>query len=531
VLTAFAVAATSPAAAQVAYVAVASADAGLEGFRHLAPLAGKGQWPGIVEAYLRLKTGAAGLDGLDAKRPLGAYLLWPGDIKDLASPKAPVVLFVPVADEKRFVDLLGKLGCKPQRGDGGLYRLSVPGLPDLSLRFAHGHAYAAARAELLRDPLPPPASFLPPFGPERLLTAAVRVEHFPKDAERQIAESRRALARHLQAMFGEETKRQGETEAEFQQRQGQRVGMNRLAKLLDDPTESRKGADRLLKEVRELSLTCDLDPKGHQITLDLAVVPQPESGLAAFCDHAGTTRCRFGHLAAGSVGSLVLHIPGLDEGREFLTGTTFDTFRTVAGDFLPARYREWATKATGIFMETIVVDGFDFAVVSRKPRPGEAAVVLAGVKVQNGRKLDHLFRDIIKDLPAADREGWLFRLNCDRHGRARIHRIESEGDYVLVAFREDLILFASEGKDAAILKAALDAHDKALPSPTLLLQIEVTGPWLAERRELAEALAKAVPKEEQDKVKARLSLRGGKDLRLRIESSTYLIPLPPKIWE
>ncbi len=51
-----------------------------------------------------------------------------------------------------------------------------------------------------------------------------------------------------------------------------------------------------------------------------------------------------------------------------------------------------------------------------------------GLKVHNGRRLDHLLRDTIKGLPTGDRGAFSFTPNHARHAGARIHRLHAEDE-------------------------------------------------------------------------------------------------------
>jgi hypothetical protein len=524
-LLANAFAAASP--VPVAYVAVRSADGAREAFEHLAPLAGKESWPAAVEAFLRLRTGGVSLDGLDGKRPLGAYLLWPADLHDLVSFKAPVVLYAPISDEKKFLGMLDKLGCKPRRADSNFYQVAVPGLPELSLRFAHGHAFAASRADLLREPCAPD-TFLPTGGPQSLLSAALRVEQFPPRAAQDLAAAVKSALEELgasQAFAQFSTRLPGETEANFQARKAQMDLLQPGSPLWP------RIITGFLGEFRDVALALDLDSGRHWLAIDLAVRPRPDTALAEFCAYAGSARSRWTPLTAGAEGSLVLHIPAVASWREAAGRVKIDTeLPRLLRDYVDARLGEVVVRSLQVFVHTLVADGLDLCVVARPRHPGEEAVALAGLQLHRGRRLDHLVRDYVKDLPAADKAELKVRWNHDRHARAHIHRFETGStSAVLLAVRDDLALVGFDDKSLAALKDALDAHDKATPAPTPLLQAEVAASFFDDDKAFAEAVKKLVPKGQQSSVRARLRLEGGKDLRLRLESSTYWIPLARKL--
>src|SRR3954463_2458239 len=68
-----------------------------------------------IEGLLKSRTGPNGLEGIDTKKPLGVY-------GTLTSPldQSQVVVLVPIADEKTFMDFLDTLNLKPEKGKDGL---------------------------------------------------------------------------------------------------------------------------------------------------------------------------------------------------------------------------------------------------------------------------------------------------------------------------------------------------------------------------------------------------------------------------
>jgi hypothetical protein len=173
--------------APVAVMTVKSADALLADLQYLAPFVGDEESAAQIQAFLRLP-GGQGLDGVDRQRLLGVYLHWPKKLADLTSPDLPAVYFVPVTDEARFLKLLEALGCQPRKAEQGLYRLTVPGGPALSLRFAHRFAYAATRPGLLRGQLPAPATLAPADGGPSTLALRVFAERIPRKAYERLIE-------------------------------------------------------------------------------------------------------------------------------------------------------------------------------------------------------------------------------------------------------------------------------------------------------------------------------------------------------
>src|SRR5262249_16460108 len=142
------------------------------------------------------------LDGVDRKRSFGAILHWPEKGSVPTSLDLPVVYFVPIADEKLFLKMLERLHCRPRKADKGLYRLTIPGLPDLFLRFAHRYAFASTQQALVQGQLTDPATLVPAGRQQAALAVRLFVERIPRaEFERQVAEFlavvRRAIGEEL----------------------------------------------------------------------------------------------------------------------------------------------------------------------------------------------------------------------------------------------------------------------------------------------------------------------------------------------
>jgi hypothetical protein len=508
----------------VAYVAVRTADAGLEAFKYLAPLMDKEYSPAALEAFLRLRTGGD-LEGLDRRRPLGAYLLWPADLRELASFKAPVVLFAPVTDQKKFLTLLDRLGCKPRQAEGGLCRLTVPDLPELSLCFAHGHAFAAARPELLRQPVAP-ETFLPKGGPQNLLSAVVRVEQFPPDAAKAIDKALQPLLEEVAKNPGLAPLAQrlpGETSVNYKQRKELMERLRPGSPLWPEVIDSS------LRQVRQAALLLDVDPGRRQLAAELALEPRPESALATACAYAGTAGSRCAPVAANAAARLVVHLPTVPSLRESAGKFKVEDLPAILRFFLDARWSDAVVKALQVWVQTVLTDGFDFCVAARVPKEGEDPVVLIGLKVQKGRKIDHLIRDAIKDLPAADKSRQKVAWNLERHARAHIHRFDEGPGALLFGVRDDFVMLGFDDKSLGMLREAFDAYDRTPPGPTPLLQAEVSALLLMKEKGFAQEFRKVVPHGDPAAHRLWLRLQGGKDLRLRFEASIPFLQAAEKL--
>src|SRR5262249_10834743 len=158
-----------------------------------------------------------------------------------------VVFFVAVADEKRFLGLLGRLGCDVRPEQGGLRQLRAPGLPELTLRFARRHAYLSASAAALKGELPDPAALLPPGTKQRPLAAVPRLPPFRKNFTRSVERAFEPVLAELEGALP------GEGAAHARQAVEQ----------------SRQGIAALAGQLREVNAGLTLRPKDERLELSV----------------------------------------------------------------------------------------------------------------------------------------------------------------------------------------------------------------------------------------------------------------------
>jgi hypothetical protein len=520
-LTAYAPAISPPVRAPVAYVAVRSLDGLLADSHYLAPFLGGEETLKQVDAFLKTLIGGNGWAGADGQRPLGVYFLWPDNPNDLLAQRVPAVVFVPVADEQRFLGLLDKLGCRPCKAERGQHRLTVPQVGEVMLRFANGYAYAAEKAALLNGPFPDPKEFVPSSGRQPTLAARLRAERIP--------DSYKELLNGIAARFGQAIdqymggdRQPDESDAQFQQRQ---FYVNQAKQFVPKVVEFLGG--QVIDQIRELSLEANVVAAEATLTLDLAVVPRkPDSTLAAFSRYAGRARSRFTNLLPSADWGAVAHFPAPQRAD---TLPNPETFGDIIRQQVPARYREAALQGVHIFFDTLAADGWDWCFVQLKSEPSRPGAILFGLKIRDGRKFDHLLRDTLRMLPAEQKGGFSIRWNHDRRGNARIHRIMEEGekedDYLAISEEVVFLGIGKGGLDA--VRTALDRFGKEPAPPSPALRFEASGDFLLEDAapQLLAQLRKAGARSDRAVLHARGSVRGGSELRLHLEITPYFLRL------
>jgi hypothetical protein len=493
--------AVQPASAQVAAVTVKSVDGLLADFKYLAPFVGQEGLVPQAEAFLA--TAGWGLEGVDRQRLVGAYLHLPENLAALESFDVPLVLFVPVADEKGLLKLLEHLQWKPRQADGGLYRLSVPEFPDLFVRFANRYAYVSNRQALLRQKLTDPTTLAPAGGQQNTLSVRVYVERFPEKGHERLVDE--IIGPRLKELTKERKDDLGDLGSELKQAS--------LKRMLGD----------LQSQLQKVTLDVSVDQRQHRLALDLTFSPRPQTGAASFGRYAATARSRFHSLGRDATLSFFAHFPpgsGSFPARE-LVDVLSQGIRTQVDQ----QYWEIIPPFADLAAATLAGDGLDCGLGMFGPPTDADAVAVFGLKVRDGRKLDHVLRDTIRGLSAADRATFSFDWNHALHAKSRIHRFKPTGEQNegYLAVREDVLFFGGGKQALKSVKDALERFDQGPPPATPLMQLDLAPGSFLSAEDYAKAQPKGVPPLDREKVRAHVRFEGGNNLRLRFEMHVHVL--------
>jgi hypothetical protein len=183
----------------------------------------------------------------------------------------------------------------------------------------------------------------------------------------------------------------------------------------------------------------------------------------------------------------------------------------------------------------------DFGGVLRGPLPDQRYVIVAGLKVKEGQKIEQAIRDVVKELGPKEREN--IKLDHQRVLGTTVHLIrppEREVDEnakkifgnmdIFLAIREDVAFVTVGQQGLAAMKEAIDGAGKAAGKGGAPVQFEVSVskvvPLSPENQEkMAEAVKKVFTGADQNRDKVRITLQGGEALRLRIEADAAIIKL------
>jgi hypothetical protein len=497
-----------PAFSQIAVVSVRSVEDLLANARELATLSREQERFQTVEAFLHLQT--KDLDGVDRQRPLGVYMVWPEKNGAPAFEHPEEILVVPIVEEKRFLDLLERLQGKPRK-EGLRYRVTLPGFPEYFFRFAHRCVYASTRADLLEGKLPDPATLWPARASMHSVTATIHVNQFPAGWVAALDRIAQTFQGSIPGPVGQVPQPTGTVAAPLPRRSLNKLG-NDFSEALGTEV-----AD-LATQTHEITLDLDLDRKQHQLTLNLIVLPGSHTNLEAVIASFARARSVFGYLAQPGVFVFYKHFPPPRDLRE--TGLA-RLLPNIARSLFGIEENEVVRKVTDILYTTMDQDGLDVCLVGRPERlmTGDGVPGFLGVKVRKGRQIDHLLRDLVKDLPAAERKQLTVRWNVDRHAGARIHHFQQEGSEPFdLTIRED-VLFLSKGSEGLrVVKEALDGFGKSPPAPTPAVRLS----WPPEQSARKVGLATTGFDPNGDFVQ--MTVQGGKDLHLHLGVDLRQLP-------
>jgi hypothetical protein len=487
-------------------VKVKSLDDLVADVQYLVGLAGREEEARQVEGMFKSVVGPKGLEGIDTKRPLGLYGFFDPNLTD-----STAVLMIPIAEEKAFLSLLGGLNVNPTKEEDGAYVIA-PGIAPLPIyfRFAHKYVYATIRdkAGIAKDNLLEPSKV---FGTNPVDTASLlfRVDQIP-DVFKQIlvSQSEQRLADL------EEQKQPNESAA-------QRAFRAQSAK------EVAKQLTSVVNEGGEVGLRFNIDRKANQLSVELTLSGKPKSVLASNIASISASKSIFAGLSRSDAALNAIVHGVVPEGlHRTFTKAVEDGFRQSQEKETDKNKRMQHELIYKALSPTIQAGELDAAVSLRGPSAGKQYALVAGLKLKDGKAVEDAFRDLVKDVPRADRDK--VQLDAETAKGVKIHRLLVQqafdantrrifGDNpVYVAFRGDAVLLAlGEGGLSAIQEAI--AAQPAMAQPFQIdLSMTRVAPLIKNDKADASAIAKDVFSGDQtNKDRARFSIEGGDALKIR----------------
>jgi hypothetical protein len=509
-------------------VRIKSLDGLIADAKHVARLAGFQEQANQFEKMIPAFVGPKGLagTGLDPTKPWGLYAVLKPDV-----PNSPVVVLVPVSDEKSFVESLKNYaGFIPgvnvaiTKGDDGVYTVKSPAPVPIFFTIADGYMYLTAmRKETIgkADRLPA-AQVLPPDD-KTVLGGTLRIDTldaFIKQIALGQFENGIAAAK--------EKKGPNETPAQTQ-----------LKSVIIDSIAGR--VKSLLSDGKALSFGLSLDRESNDINLELSLTANPGSPLAN--DIAGLEKraSRFGRLSPVA-GQIALNVAVPEAIRPSLIAAIEEGFGQQQDREKDDNRKALARKIFDVVRPTIKAGEFDVILALFGPNSAGKFTVAGGLKMRDAARADQLARDLVKMIP--DQQGRdAFHFDAETINEVKAHRIVPPeidanakrlfGDTAtaLFAFPGDAEVAAFGADPAGALRSILTAKSatggpfRAVGHIVRLAGLDDQDPKRA--RELAATAYGSQP--EADLV--RITLDGGSALRVRASLKGHLITFGRKMDE
>jgi hypothetical protein len=465
-----------------------------------------------VEALLKARTGPKGLEGIDVKKPIGLY----ATIKSSLN-QSEVVLLLPIADEKTFLDFLDTLNFKPENDKDGLYTLKVENLPvPLLFRFANGYLYGTAKlSEKMTlpaaDQLPSPEKVL--AGGDGLASLTVNVDQLPAQV-RKLGVS----ASSLQLGEMKERPLPGGTEKQKAARDAALDETAQFVKeLLEDATAARVKVD-LDRGGKELSLSFTLDGKPGSALVKRLAGLRPEKSVAA------------GLVSKDTVMGGILHLALSEEVRKAAAPAIDDAIDKALGK-VGAQEKALLAPVVEALKPTAKAGKLDLGLNMSGPGKKGKYTLVAGAQIEKGQDIEKALKDLLDKLPADAKEP--ITVDVAKEASVSIHSVKQKhvdeqakqlfGEGPLYFAVRDDALFFSMGEDAldAIKEAARSRPDAGQPLRVTLSASRLAPLMAKEQKAAPEAAKQAFKEPGSDQVK--LAVTAGERLEVKVSVKTAVL--------
>jgi hypothetical protein len=458
-------------------------------------------------AFVRgLADATKGIEGIDPARPFGLYGSLTPNVVD-----SPVVVMVPVADEKAVLDLLTtRLSLDPKKADDGSYEVKVPNVPvPVFFRFAHKTLYVTAQSAEGIEParLIAPKDYFAGMD-ESIASVRVRLDRVPEDVKKTVLGQF-----ELQVSDAKERTEPNETPA---QKKLRLWALDRLTATVH----------AVLADGKDLSVRLLIDPKSDDLTAEATFSAADGSELAkVFRGLAGQSA-----KAAALAGA---------KSPVAAAGVRFSLPESARKDLAPvidALIAEGLEQAKGSEKQAVKM-AFDAAAPTLKSGELDAGFVVtaddgklglvAALGVVKGAGIEKTIKQFA---PFAPEDKAKFEFDVKKVNGLTLHKVAASSPELKAAFGTETVWL---GTSDSLLALSIEPNGQALESaaaPRLAEGATVRGP-LAVEVSVARVLAAVEKQLPAEKVKqltgevfpdaavgkdtATLTVEGGEALKVR----------------
>ena len=464
----------------------------------------------MIEGSLKGLTGPKGIEGIDPEKPIGLYGNIGPNLID-----SEVVGLIPIADEKTFVEMLGKLNLQAKKGDNGNYVMNIPNSPfPMFFKFKDGYMCATIRDEKGIDDkkLLSPKELLS-VEKTGVMSISLNLSGLPEDLIKNIVPQI-----ELQIAEAKQKKIPGETPA--------------VQKLRNDVSEMLlQFIVQVFTQGDDLTMKVDMDRKAGDIGLGVSFKGKNGSELAKTIAGMGAGKS----MGAGMISKdSVLHmnmnsvIPATAR-KDFIKVFQEGINKSIE-DEKDAGKKGVMEKMAKALAPTLELGTMDAVMEVRKTSNGKFAFLTA-MKIAEGKKIEEVIKLLYKDLP--DSEKKKLSLDFAKAGDTNVHKVDilvqpadvknfgSEPGYLAIS--NDVILFAGGEKSLPLVNEALSSSAK--PSPIFEFEIAFNKAAGLLTKEFADAVevAEKIFKENPNSDKLKLTLEGGKELSLKMSMKSTVL--------
>ena len=476
----------------------------------LAEAVGMKEQAKMIEGSLKGLTGPKGIEGIDPEKPIGLYGNIGPNLID-----SEVVGLIPIADEKTFVEMLGKLNLQAKKGENGIYVMNIPNSPfPMFFKFKDGYMCATIRDEKGIDDkkLLSPKELLS-VEKTGVMSISLNMAGLPEDLIKNIVPQI-----ELQIAEAKQKKIPGETPA--------------VEKLRNDVSEMLlQFIVQVFTQGEDLTMKVDMDRKAGDIGLGVSFKGKNGSELAKTIAGMGAGKS----MGAGMISKdSVLHmnmnsvIPATAR-KDFIKVFQEGINKSIE-DEKDAGKKGIMEKMAKALAPTLELGTMDAVMEVRKTSNGKFAFLTA-MKIAEGKKIEEVIKLLYKDLP--DSEKKKLSLDFAKAGDTNVHKVDilvqpadvknfgSEPGYLAIS--NDVILFAGGEKSLPLVNEALSSSAK--PSPIFEFEIAFNKAAGLLTKEFANAVevAEKIFKENPNSDKLKLTLEGGKELSLKMSMKSTVL--------
>jgi hypothetical protein len=460
-----------------------------------------------------------GLGGVDVKNPIGLYINFGEEV----NPTPPVVILVPIADRKTFLETLentAMLKVEAPKNEDGVYKTEPQQIAmPVYFRFANGYAYITLQDEANIDvkALAKPADVLG-GRPEHLVSATLRIDRLPDALKKMaIAGAENLLANAKDQPLPVE----GKSFKEFRD------------KAVDELTANLK---EVLDGGEEAALRLNVDPKAQEVALELELMGAKGSKLAKDIRSIRENKSVVGGAVSSSEAAATFVISASLPAnlKKLWPSVTDDAFAQLLKQAnVPGDIMTKAEPLVKAIMPTIKAGELDLGASLIGPNKDDKYTAIIGLKVVDGKKLESAIKDAVKELPP-EVSGMIKLDDGSLPGGAKLHRatiadvLDENAQKVFgksdlyFTFRDDLMLVAIGANAKDVLGKAVASKPADVGVVRIQAALSRVAPLAGENAQELAAAKKAAEKVfgkgagQADLIK--FSIDGGDSLKIKLSA-------------